>query len=128
MDEQKGGDNIKPILLYQCEYCQKLFKTRTRHHCKFDPALKNCFSCRRLLGIETIRGDEDEDVLPFYSPDDSAECFSRIIICECGQTVTLEELAEQKWHLNCGNWEIIPGYVGKKSFIQTRVPCTFTDL
>ena len=21
LDEQKGGDNIKPILLYQCEYC-----------------------------------------------------------------------------------------------------------
>lgn len=115
---RKGADSIKQITLYQCEYCLKLFKTRTRHHCKFDDDLKNCFSCSHCHGIETIREVNEEDVLPFYDLDESADPFSRRIICECRQTVTIEELIAEKWRLNCEYWESIPGYIGKKSFVQ----------
>ena len=30
---------------YKCEYCLQVFSTK-RHICKFDPSLKNCFTCK----------------------------------------------------------------------------------
>ena len=36
------------VTRYNCDTCGKDFKTPNRHKCKFDPNLKNCFTCKRL--------------------------------------------------------------------------------
>ena len=41
---------MKPLTVYECEWCKKLFRTPDRHRCKKNPALKNCFSCKHLKG------------------------------------------------------------------------------
>ena len=38
--------------MYECEYCKKLFKTSNRHKCKYDPKLKNCYTCKYNHGFE----------------------------------------------------------------------------
>ena len=43
---------MKPIQVYQCEYCKKLFKTPDKHKCKYNPEFRNCFSCKRNKGFE----------------------------------------------------------------------------
>lgn len=39
---------MKEVTRYQCQYCKKDFKTPDKHHCKFNPELKNCFTCKHL--------------------------------------------------------------------------------
>lgn len=41
---------MKKVTRYQCGFCKKDFKTPDRHYCKFDPELKNCFTCKHLKG------------------------------------------------------------------------------
>lgn len=41
---------MKPINVYECQHCKKLFRTATRHKCKFNPKLRNCFSCKHHGG------------------------------------------------------------------------------
>lgn len=40
---------LKQIVAFECKYCKKVFKT-VRHHCKYDPEKKNCFSCEHYTG------------------------------------------------------------------------------
>lgn len=41
---------MKQVIRYQCEHCQKEFRTPDRHYCKMNPQLKNCFTCIYLRG------------------------------------------------------------------------------
>ena len=40
---------MKEITVWECEYCKKLFKTPDKHKCKFNPELKNCFTCKHFI-------------------------------------------------------------------------------
>lgn len=46
----QGTKTMKKVTRYQCQFCQKDFKTPDRHQCKKDPELKNCFTCKHLRG------------------------------------------------------------------------------
>lgn len=48
--------NMKKVTRYQCQFCKKDFKTPDKHHCKFNPELRNCFTCKHLKGW--IDGEE----------------------------------------------------------------------
>ncbi len=43
---------MKEVIRYECEYCGKDFKTPDRHQCKYDPKLKNCYTCKHNYGFE----------------------------------------------------------------------------
>lgn len=43
-------EHMKKVTRYQCQFCKKDFKTPNRHHCKFNPELKNCFTCKHCKG------------------------------------------------------------------------------
>jgi len=51
---------MKQVIRYECEYCGNYFATPDRHKCKYNPALKNCFSCKHLKGW--LESDEGIDV------------------------------------------------------------------
>ena len=42
---------MKQVIMYECEFCKKHFKTPNRHVCKYDPKLKNCFTCKHNKGF-----------------------------------------------------------------------------
>lgn len=48
---------LKEVVRYECEHCNKDFKTPDRHVCKFDPKFKNCHSCKHCRGFK----DEDRE-------------------------------------------------------------------
>ena len=37
--------NMKPIQMYECQHCKKLFKTPNKHNCRRDPDKTNCYTC-----------------------------------------------------------------------------------
>lgn len=37
--------DLKPITMYECQHCKKLFKTPNKHNCRRDPDKTNCYSC-----------------------------------------------------------------------------------
>ena len=49
-DRGCGGVSMIEITAWKCKWCDKLFRTPDRHRCKKNPALKNCFSCKHLMG------------------------------------------------------------------------------
>lgn len=36
---------FKPITMYECQHCKKLFKTPDKHICRRDPEKTNCYTC-----------------------------------------------------------------------------------
>ena len=59
---------MKPLTVYECEYCKKLFRTPNRHHCKFNPALKNCFTCKHCKGWKESTDSIDVGIGFLYGP------------------------------------------------------------
>jgi len=41
---------MKEVVRYQCEFCGKDFRTPNKHQCKYDPSLKNCYTCKHCEG------------------------------------------------------------------------------
>lgn len=37
--------DLKPITMYQCQHCKKLFKSPDKHNCRRDPDKTNCYTC-----------------------------------------------------------------------------------
>lgn len=50
-------ENMKEVTRYECQFCKKDFKTPDKHYCKFNPELKNCFTCKHLKGWEEGEGN-----------------------------------------------------------------------
>jgi hypothetical protein len=90
--------NMKPIQMYECQHCKKLFKTPNKHNCRRDPNKTNCYTCEHW-------GHQ------FYI--DWAECYysSKGKTCDpsdaCKATETnygdcaFELMRENDWKLNC---------------------------
>lgn len=92
---------MKPVTMYECPHCKKLFRTPNRHKvCKFDPARKNCFSCKHNKGF-----NEEWD------NDGFRDIRSVIVDCEKVSPDNYECIINTmyhgvpKWELTCHHWE-----------------------
>lgn len=61
----RGGVSMIEITAWKCKWCNRLFRTPDRHYCKKNPALKNCFSCKHLMGWSTDGSDFHDDGPPY---------------------------------------------------------------
>lgn len=79
---------------YECEYCKKLFKT-DRHRCKFNPNLKNCFTCSNFDGweLETAYLGEGISCPPYP-----------ICKAENGDGYDIEIIKRMKYNMQCDTW------------------------
>lgn len=85
---------MKKIEVYECEFCKKLFRTPNKHNCKFNPKLKNCFTCKNF-----IRWEETECYFPgcyeIPYPD-----------CEVGcDGWDIDEIKNVNYNMQCEKWE-----------------------
>ncbi len=124
-------EDFKAITMYQCSYCGKIFKTDHRHHCKFNPAGRNCFSCRYFDKITEVThtdvmpeydlpfgGDEDDD--DTLKPGETFTWTEHVICCgKCpDRQVSLQTLSARQWQLACPDWEMQEGFTGKDSYVE----------
>ena len=85
---------MKPITVYQCQYCKKLFRRQFTHKCKFNPRLKNCFTCKHSMGWSDFQND-GYSTRPYPLCDvesDSSEC-------------NIDEIKAKKYLMDCDQWE-----------------------
>jgi len=87
------------VTRYICLYCNKEFKTASRHDCKRDPDKKNCFTCRH--NKEWYREDTENGyseggyyTIPVWQVD-----------CAKERECTAPELSRVGYKLNCPDWE-----------------------
>ena len=95
-------DNMKELKVWQCRWCKKLFKTPNRHCCKKDPVLKNCFTCKNLMGWDKGEAQDDHYEPPY--PDCKAgndECWD------------IDSIQEVNYDLQCESWK-----EGKYSWLE----------
>lgn len=83
---------LTEVKRYNCSFCHKDFKTPNKHKCKFDPVLKNCFTCENFeeweLNFDTGYGGDEWDV-----------------ICAKGNEYTLADVKQDGYNLQCEEWE-----------------------
>lgn len=98
--------DFKKVVLHQCKWCGKLFKTDRIHKCKFRPECKNCFSCAHSKGLDWDYCDD-----------------TKILITACGkecESYTLAELAQMNWMLSCPFHETHRNYQGSRTWAKIR--------
>lgn len=80
---------------YECEFCKKLFKT-DKHKCKFNPALKNCFTCYNFDGweLETAYLEEGTPSPPYP-----------ICKAENGDGYDIEIIKRMNYNMHCEKWQ-----------------------
>jgi hypothetical protein len=83
---------MKEVTRYQCEFCNKDFKTPNRHYCKMNPALKNCFTCKHLDGW----GESDYSEHPIPAP---------ICKVELDHDWDIEIIKECNYNMQCDKWK-----------------------
>lgn len=88
-------ETMKEVTRYQCKFCKKDFKTPDRHYCKFNPELKNCFTCKNLK--EWSEGDRYDfqsnypDCTKGYDDYDGSW--------------TIESIKQVHYNMQCNAWE-----------------------
>lgn len=99
---------LKPIIVYECPHCKKLFKNFDRHDCKKNPKLKNCFSCKWRYGWKEPEEIDCIDVgigcIPVIeilpdckNPDNEKRSY--------GQEAELDQLKQNDYDLQCKGYE-----------------------
>jgi hypothetical protein len=89
--------NMKKVVRYECQFCKKEFRTPGRHHCKRNPELKNCFSCKHLVGWK-----KSEDRI--YSP---GVIFPNYPHCDAGMSEDwdIEIIKSKGYDMQCESYE-----------------------
>lgn len=85
---------MKKIEVYECEFCKKLFRTQNRHNCKFNPKLRNCFTCKNFEGWSEGEYMENYEYDAPY-PECSAEC----------DDWDIDEIKNVNYNMQCEKWE-----------------------
>ena len=121
---------MKKVVRYECPWCGRLFKTASRHICRFDPANRNCLSCKHCGSFERIEEEDWEH--DFECVSDGVFAPRTIVVkgfrCEHDGTEVGEggfndfPTAVDILHQGrgCRDWEILPGYAGTKSFAKNQ--------
>lgn len=89
---------MKEIKVYECEYCHKLFKTPNKHKCKFEPSLKNCFTCKNFIAWEEDNTLIDVGIRQVTAPP--------IVCCSKELEWSIEEIKEVNYNMQCQEWEL----------------------
>lgn len=92
---------MKEVTRYQCKFCKKDFKTPNRHYCKFNPALKNCFTCKHLKGWESGEQYDGGYEYPQWEPN-HPDCTSdepNLVGYD------IELIKELEYNMQCERWE-----------------------
>lgn len=91
-------ETMKEVTRYECQFCKKDFKAPDRHHCKFNPELKNCFTCKHLKDWETSEEYHDYGVGYGREPN-YPDC-----AVECGEW-DIELIKDVQYDMQCSSWE-----------------------
>jgi hypothetical protein len=86
---------MKPITMYECPYCKKLFKTPDKHRCRRNPELKNCYSCKHWKHQFVIDTREE------YSCEATEACS---VESDCAFDA-FYVMKNKGWLLNCPQYE-----------------------
>jgi hypothetical protein len=87
-------ETMKQLTVWECKWCKKLFRTPNRHYCKFNPGLKNCFTCKHLRGW--LKEDPFAPWDSYYLPD-----------CAAGDdSWDIELIKEVNYDMQCPEWEM----------------------
>ena len=107
------GKGFESITAYRCNYCGELFHTNNRHHCRYNPDNRSCYSCRYMEGIQLKECQITDEDLPFGEPAcESVETqMRRVIRCKNDETVNLDDLRARLWKLNCKYWKSKEGSI-----------------
>ena len=95
---------MRALTVYECNFCKELFRTSNKHKCKFDPKMKNCFTCANFVKFEE------------QNYDDSYGGFTYPVCTLEAKDTDLKEMSQLCWNLDCHKWELRAGYVGKQSY------------
>lgn len=91
------SDNFIEIKMYECKFCHKLFKTNTKHSCKWNPEKQNCLTCAHCTGFVKGQGRIFGHNLGFVDYDPS--------YFKCDMDMSgyndLDELAQSGWKSYC---------------------------
>lgn len=90
---------LKKVVRYQCQFCKKDFKTPDRHRCKFNPELKNCFTCKHLKGW--IQSDYNEYGWGIDSGQNYPDCTKGY---DDGSW-DIESIKGVNYNMQCSEWE-----------------------
>lgn len=90
--------DLKPITMYECQHCKKLFKTPDKHICRRDPDYTNCYTCEhwghQFYFDKSHWGDDEYDIT--CTPEEA---------CKKHETSWVEEahgiMRESGWYLDC---------------------------
>ncbi|WP_343348608.1 hypothetical protein [Terrisporobacter petrolearius] len=85
---------MKKIEVYECEFCKKLFRTPNKHNCKFNPKLKNCFTCKNFKSWSETEYDYRFGYEAPY-PDCKVGC----------DNWDIDEIKNVNYNMQCEKWE-----------------------
>lgn len=84
---------MKEVTRYQCEFCNKDFKTPNKHQCKKNPELKNCFTCKNL------KGWDKDYIINEYTETPYPDCAADVDGCD------IEDIKSCNYNMQCDKWE-----------------------
>jgi len=89
---------MRPIQMYECQHCKKLFRTPDKHNCRKDPDKTNCYTCEHWGHQFYID----------WGGESSTSCCTEDA-CKMFETSLVEEahgiMRESGWHLNCPEYK-----------------------
>ena len=89
---------MEKVTRYQCKFCKKDFKTPDRHYCKFNPELKNCFTCKNLRGWN--EGQQYGQEEGWFREPNTPDC-----VVDEGGHWDIEEIKSKEYNMQCERWE-----------------------
>lgn len=90
---------MKEVTRYQCPYCKKDFRTPDKHYCKFNPILRNCFTCKHLKGWS--EGEQYGQEEGWFREPNTPDCDA----IEEGLHWDIEHIKERAYNMQCKKWE-----------------------
>lgn len=89
---------MKEVTRYQCKHCKKDFRTPNKHYCKFNPELKNCFTCKHSKGW--LDGEETNGY--YYREPNYPDCIADGLSI---RDWNIELIKELNYNMQCEKWE-----------------------
>jgi hypothetical protein len=86
------SEQVKELIVYECPHCKKLFRTKTRHSCKYDPDNKNCFTCKHNIKFDVDHNDCGYGQLVY-------------VVCEKEYDADMPQMIKCKYKLDCQEYE-----------------------
>lgn len=90
-----------------------------RYKCMYNPAMRNCFSCKHCTGFDDFKGQEADPETGWAWELEPYRAF----MCNCEDAIEddysdFDKLHDRKWKGNCPYYELRDGYEGKKSYAE----------